>query len=43
MKIEWQNVIEITLGVIFAGAVLITLNAFFGDWLKEQGQKIMKG
>jgi len=42
MKIEWQNIWEITIGVAFGMALVSLIMLFFGDWLKEQAEKIMK-
>lgn len=42
MKITWDNVGDIAIGVFGAGVLLLVLNAFFGSWLQQQGAKIMK-
>lgn len=41
MKISWQNVAEIAIGV-FAGALVVAvLYGLFNSWLEEQGAKIL--
>jgi len=39
-KIEWSTVVEVGLGILIAGVVLIAVHNLFGGWVASHGSKI---